>query len=155
MKTIEKQQPSTQDVLINGLNDFLADLQVFYQNLRGFHWNIKGAQFFTLHEKFESYYNETAETVDEVAERILTIGGEPVHAFSDYLAMASLPEIKNVYDGRKAVGHIKDQYEALLAKMKKLQAMAADRNDEGTDTMFSDLIGSTEKKLWMLKAFLS
>jgi len=154
MKTLEKHQLD-QDVLVKGLNEFLADLQVFYQNLRGFHWNIKGAQFFLLHEKFESYYNEAADLVDEVAERILTIGGEPVHAFSDYLSIATLPEIKNVHDGRKAVGHIKEQYEALLVKMKKLQAMAADRNDEGTDTMFSDMIGETEKKLWMLNAFLS
>jgi starvation-inducible DNA-binding protein len=154
MKTLEKQQVQ-QDVLVTGMNEFLADLQIFYQNLRGFHWNIKGAQFFVLHEKFESWYNEVATQVDEVAERILAIDGEPVHAFSDYLAIASLAEVKNVNDGRKAVGYIREQYQALLGKMKKLQAMAADRNDEGTDTLFSDMIGETEKKLWMLKAFLS
>lgn len=154
MKTLEKQQVN-QDVLVAGMNEFLSDLQIFYQNLRGFHWNIKGIQFFVLHEKFESYYNEVADLVDEVAERILAIGGEPVHAFSDYLSMATLTEVKDVSDGRKAVGHVKEQYEVLLGKMKKLQAMASERDDEGTDTLFSDMIGETEKKLWMLKAFLS
>ena len=50
----------------------LADFQVFYPNLRGFHWNIKGHAFFTLHAKFEELYNDAAEKVDEIAERILT-----------------------------------------------------------------------------------
>lgn len=155
MKTLEKQQQVNLDVLVNGMNEFLADLQVFYQNLRGFHWNIKGAQFFVLHEKFEEYYTEVAELVDEVAERILSIGGEPVHAYSDYLRLASLPELRNVQDGRKAVGHVHEQYQTLLWKMRKLQAVAADSKDEGTQALFSEMIGETEKKLWMLTAFLS
>ena len=55
MKAFEKKE------LENDLNDFLSNLQIFYQNLRGLHWNIKGNQFFVLHAKFESYYDQTAE----------------------------------------------------------------------------------------------
>ena len=154
METLEKKQVK-KDVLIKSLNEFLADMQIFYQNLRGFHWNIKGSQFFVLHEKFEEYYTNAADQVDEIAERILAIGGEPLHSFTDYLAVATLTEVKNVSDGRKAVGHIIEQSSALLEKMKKIQQEAADQNDEGTDSMFSDMIGETEKKLWMLHSFLS
>jgi starvation-inducible DNA-binding protein len=154
MKTSEKQQVKN-DVLVNGMNEFLADLQIFYQNLRGFHWNVKGTLFFVLHAKFEEYYNESAEWVDEVAERILTLGGEPLHAFSDYLKVASLPEIKNVGDGKKTVEYVVEQSETLLTKMQKLQIEAAEQNDEGTNAMLSEMIGETEKRLWMLKTFLS
>jgi len=154
METLEKKQVKT-DVLIKSLNEFLADMQIFYQNLRGFHWNIKGSQFFVLHEKFEEYYTEAADQVDEIAERILAIGGEPLHSFTDYLAVTTLAEVKNVSDGRKAVGHIIEQSSVLLEKMKKIQQAAADQNDEGTDSMFSDMIVETEKKLWMLNSFLS
>ncbi|MCW0482399.1 Dps family protein [Gaoshiqia sediminis] len=154
MKTVEKSNMKN-EVLVNGLNEFLADIQVFYQNLRGFHWNVKGSLFFVLHAKFEEYYNETSELADEVAERILMIGGEPLHAFSDYLKVASLPEVKNVSDGRKAVGVVIEQSAILLEKMHKLQSLAADHNDEATNALFSDMIGETEKRLWMLRTFLS
>ena len=78
--------------LVERLNRLLADYQIFYQNLRGLHWNVKGPQFFMLHEKYEELYNEAAETVDEVAERILMIGGQPLHTFTDYLKTAELKE---------------------------------------------------------------
>ena len=63
--------------LSENLNKLLADYQLFYQNLRGLHWNIKGREFFELHLKFEEYYNDAVIKVDEIAERILTLDGEP------------------------------------------------------------------------------
>ena len=61
----------------SALHQLLADFQVHYTNLRGMHWNIKGHGFFVLHEKFESMYDDTAEKIDEIAERILMLGGVP------------------------------------------------------------------------------
>ena len=65
------------------LNKLLADYQIFYQNLRGLHWNVTGNAFFMLHEKYEELYNEASEVIDEIAERILMIGGQPLHTFGD------------------------------------------------------------------------
>lgn len=59
--------------LIFGLNELLADYQIFYMNVRGFHWNIKGDKFFELHVKFEEFYDDLALKIDEVAERILML----------------------------------------------------------------------------------
>ena len=70
--------------LADGLNILLADYMVFYQNTRGLHWNIKGEKFFELHLKFEELYNNFLLKVDEVAERILTLGATPLHTFDDY-----------------------------------------------------------------------
>lgn len=60
------------------LNDLLANYSIFYQNTRGFHWNIKGEKFFELHLKFEELYNDLLLKIDEVAERILTLGHAPL-----------------------------------------------------------------------------
>ena len=57
--------------VVAALKQLLADYQIFYTNLRGFHWNVKGKGFFTLHAKYEELYNDAAEKIDEIAERIL------------------------------------------------------------------------------------
>jgi starvation-inducible DNA-binding protein len=80
--------------VIEKLNKLLADYQIYYQNLRGLHWNVKGAMFFMLHEKYEELYNQAAEVVDEIAERILMVGGKPLHTFGDYIQTATLKEVK-------------------------------------------------------------
>ncbi|MHA7112190.1 Dps family protein [Sunxiuqinia elliptica] len=153
MKTQEQTQAANQ-VLVERMNAFLADLQVHYQNLRGFHWNVEGSLFFVLHAKFEEFYNEASETADEVAERILMLGGQPLHSFSQYLQVAEIPEVTDLRDGKEAVQTVIDQSEILLRKMNELLELAGDQNDEATTSLFSDQISSTEKRLWMLKTFL-
>ena len=71
-------------ILSGKLNELLANYQIFYMNSRGFHWNIKGHRFFELHLKFEEHYNDSLIKIDEIAERILTLGHTPEHTFSDY-----------------------------------------------------------------------
>ena len=71
--------------IANTLNELLASFQTYYQNLRGIHWNIKGKRFFELHAKFEELYNDANIKVDEIAERVLTLGHVPLHTFEDYL----------------------------------------------------------------------
>ena len=79
--------------IVAGLQQLLADFQVHYTNLRGFHWEIKGRGFFVLHEKFESMYDDAAAKIDEIAERILTLGGTPENKFSEYLKVARVAEV--------------------------------------------------------------
>ena len=153
MKTQEQTQAANQ-VLVEKMNAFLADLQVHYQNLRGFHWNVEGSLFFVLHAKFEEFYNEASETADEVAERILMLGGQPLHSFSQYLQVAEIQEVTDLRDGKEAVQTVIDQSEILLRKMNELLELAGNQNDEATTSLFSDQISSTEKRLWMLKTFL-
>ncbi len=87
------------------LNALLCDLHVFYQNVRGFHWNVQGQNFFELHLKFEEFYTDLQLKIDEVAERILTLGGTPLHSMQDYVAGATIPAVKDVKDGVEAVRH--------------------------------------------------
>ncbi|WP_416868080.1 MAG: Dps family protein [Imperialibacter sp.] len=139
---------------VKALNSLLASYQVFYQNLRGFHWNIKGEKFFGLHEKFEEYYTAAAEDIDAIAERILTIGGVPLHSISQYLKESKIREVTEVSEARTAVESILEQYIELLNLERPILDQSAEANDEGTNSLISDLLAKQEKTIWMLSSWL-
>ncbi|GHA98418.1 Dps family protein [Modicisalibacter luteus] len=140
--------------LADKLNTLLANYQIFYMNVRGYHWNVKGHQFFELHTKFEEYYTDLLSKVDEVAERILTLGYQPVHAYSDYVKLSSIEEDKNVHDGEACVRGIVKGYQTLIELQRELLSVASDADDEGTASLASDYIREQEKTVWMLNAYL-
>jgi starvation-inducible DNA-binding protein len=141
--------------LIEKLNNLLANYQVFYQNARGFHWNIKGEKFFELHLKFEELYNDLQIKIDEIAERILTLGGTPIHSFAGYLKVAGIKPIENETSGPVCVSHILDAFSILLLKEREILNLSAELNDEGTNAMASDYIREKEKLVWMYSAFMA
>lgn len=137
------------------LNELLSGYQLFYMNARGYHWNIKGDKFFELHLKFEELYNDSLLKIDEIAERILTLGHTPTHSFTDYVAQSAVKEAKNVKDGKKAVQNILDGFKTLLMLERKILELSADAGDEGTNAQMSDYIRQQEKLVWMYSAFLN
>lgn len=137
------------------LNDLLANYSTFYQNTRGYHWNISGDKFFELHLKFEELYNDLFLKIDEVAERILTLGHSPQHQFTEYLDKSDIPESKEVTDGRKAIEQILSAFKTLLTKQRHILDLSAEINDEGTNALMSDYIREQEKLVWMYSAYLS
>ncbi|MFB9056373.1 Dps family protein [Mariniflexile ostreae] len=140
--------------LANDLNHLLANFQIYYQNLRGIHWNIKGKRFFDLHVKFEELYTDANVKVDNIAERILTLGGTPLHTFDDYSKEAQVPVGKNISQDEKAVQLIVDSLSELLNIERQILDKSGDINDEGTNAMMSDFISEQEKTVWMMKAWL-
>lgn len=138
--------------ILKQLNNLLSDYQIYYQNLRAFHWLVTGPQFYQLHEKFEEFYDEAAEDIDEIAERILMIGGKPLHTFKDYLEHATLEAKKNPARPSEMVPAVISDLEYLLGAFRGIIDVAAEAGDEGTVGFMSELIGKTEKKLWMLNS---
>jgi starvation-inducible DNA-binding protein len=141
--------------LAKKLNDLLANYHIFYQNLRGFHWNIRGNDFFTLHVKFEEIYRQSIEDIDEIAERIRTLGFIPAHAYSDYLKASEIKEMKDVTDARSTVKDTLANYTTILVKEREILKLAGDADDEGTANMMSDFIQAQEKVVWMLSSWNS
>ena len=135
------------------LNDLLANYQIFYMNVRGYHWNITGPNFFELHLKFEEIYNDLLLKVDELAERVLTLGSQPAHAFSQYIATAEIKEHINATEAAECLKGVLSGFQVLLLKQRALLAMAADADDEGTASQMSDYIKEQEKLIWMLTAY--
>src|SRR5919107_1069707 len=123
--------------LAEKLNKLLANYQVFYINARGFHWNITGDKFFELHAKFEELYNDLLLKVDEVAERILTLGNTPTHSFTQYLQQSSIQEATNINNGKEAVQTILENLQSLLLVERDILHLAAEAGDEGTSALMS------------------
>ena len=140
--------------LAEKLNELLANYSLFYQNTRGYHWNIKGEKFFELHLKFEELYNDLLLKVDEVAERILTLGYTPNHNYSDYRKVSKIAESGRISDGIKAVEEIVASFQTVLKLQRDLLNQAADAGDEGTNALMSDYISMQEKLIWMYSSFL-
>lgn len=141
--------------LVSELNRLLANYQIFYQNLRGFHWNIKGAGFFELHVKFEQYYTDAQERIDDLAERIRALLGTPLHTYSDYLKYADIEEVKNTSDAADCVGHIVNNLGVLIAQEREIISFAVELGDDGTQDLLNPYITMQEKNLWMLRAWLN
>ena len=139
---------------ITGLNSLLADFQIFYQNVRGFHWNIRGADFFELHVKFEELYTDLQLKIDEVAERVLTLGGQPTHTHEEYLAVSKVPVVKDVADGVEALKHCVAAFSVILLRERALLHLSGEAGDEGTNALMSDYIREQEKLVWMYRAYL-
>lgn len=139
----------------NELNKLLADYQVHYQNLRSLHWNIKGENFFELHVKYEEWYNRTLEIIDELAERLLTLGYQPLSSFSAYLKASEIKENEIIHNGKTGMQYVFDAQQTLLKQERTILELAGDKDDEGTSALMSDLIREKEKESWMLRAWLN
>ncbi|WP_264876160.1 Dps family protein [Vibrio agarivorans] len=140
--------------LAHELNTLLAHYQVLYMNARGYHWNIKGEAFFELHVKFEEIYTDLQTKIDELAERILTLGHTPDHAFSRYLEVSAITEHQNATRGKECVAGLVDGFGQLLVIQRNILDQAGDASDEGTAALMGDYIREQEKLMWMLNAYL-
>lgn len=155
MKTIVGIEKEFSDEIVSKLNVLLSNFQIHYQNLRGLHWNIKGKNFFELHVKFEEYYTDAQEKIDSIAERILTLEGQPLHTFVDYLENSKIEVGKGIAKDTDAVELVVTGYKVLLEIERDILALTDEADDEGTNALISEFISEQEKTLWMLKSWLA
>ncbi|PST83291.1 DNA starvation/stationary phase protection protein [Pedobacter yulinensis] len=140
--------------IVDMLNDYLANYHIHYQKLRGCHWNIKGQNFFTLHIKFEELYTEAQTTIDEIAERVLTLGKPPHSRFEDYIRASTIKEVDTI--GMADLDMV-DEILADMAKLIELERELLDATeqagDDGTNDMVNRFMQFKEKTTWMLRSF--
>jgi len=139
--------------LVAGLNDLLATYQVHYQNLRGCHWNITGPTFFELHAKFEELYTKAQVFIDELAERILTLEGRPLHTYSAYIKHSAVKEQRDLTGAKETVASVMADMSTLIALQRDALELADAAGDEASATLVGDNITAMEKDLWMLRAY--
>src|SRR5699024_3152912 len=114
----------------------------------------KGPHFFTLHEKFEELYNESADVVDEAAERLLAIGGTPVATMKEYLNIATLEETKEESSADEMVSNLVDDYTHLKKELKELAELSDQHGDDVTNDLAVGLLEKIDTHIWMLSAYL-
>lgn len=142
------------DKLSNELNQLLSDFHVYYQNTRGAHWNIKGPRFFELHAKFEELYTEALTNIDEIAERILTIGGRPDHTLETYLKKSNIQSVQDESNDEALVKMIVSNLTTLVAQENKVKELAVEAGDNETEDMMIGLVNTQEKTQWMFNSWL-
>lgn len=142
--------------VVDHLNELLANYHIHYQKLRGCHWNVKGPSFFTLHVKFEELYTQAILFIDELAERILTLGKPPYSTFAEYISTSQIKEANTI--GMKDT----DMVKALIADMatlieleRNILDITADAGDDGTNDMVNRFMQFKEKNTWMLRSFVN
>ncbi len=136
------------------LNEYLATYQVHYQKLRGCHWNVTGSSFFTLHIKFEELYTHAQQTIDELAERLLSLKTTPLSTLKDYLDKSRIKEVKT--QGISDIiltKAILDDLRILIDLERKILRETALAGDDGTNDMVNGFMQFKEKNSWMLEAF--
>lgn len=136
------------------LNVQVASWSVVYTKLHNFHWYVKGPSFFTLHVKFEELYNEATLHMDEIAERLLALGGKPVATMKEQLKLSVVEEASGTEDAEKMVETLVNDYDKVMKSLKKGMELAAEEGDDMTEDMFNAIHQNLEKHSWMLSAFL-
>lgn len=101
------------------LNRQIANWNVLYVKLHHYHWFVKGEQFFTLHAKFEELYNEAAAYIDDLAERLLTIGGKPAATLKQYLELATIREATGSETAEQMVKTLAEDFSSVVRELKQ------------------------------------
>lgn len=155
-RTREKPQTKTDfSHIAEQINKLIADNTVYYQKVRHYHWNVIGDNFFELHEAFEEEYEATAEVIDTLAERVRALGEIPLHTLEAMLNNTNLDEDESVPNQTDMIRRAADDLTRMVDEMYKVHHTTDEANDLGSSNMLEDLIEKTEKRIWMLRAFIN
>ena len=137
------------------LNTALSDEFVLYTVTRNFHWNVGGPQFSELHEFFDEQYQQLNTVVDDVAERVRSLGGRALGTLHDFLQHARLKEHHELSDPSEMIAALLSDHETVIRALRGDVELCSDEyGDQGTSDFLSELVQRHEKMAWMLRAFL-
>ncbi|MFD2889421.1 Dps family protein [Chitinophaga cymbidii] len=137
------------------LQVLLADEQVLYTKTRNYHWNVEGDNFSEMHLFYEKQYDELAEIIDEVAERIRMIGHYSTGRLVDFLKLTQLTEPEYTNDQPEQIKNLVEDHETIIRSLRTLITEFADKHkDLGTSDFVTGLLRQHEKMAWMLRSYL-
>ncbi|ELL5578975.1 TPA: DNA starvation/stationary phase protection protein [Staphylococcus aureus] len=146
---------SNQQDVVKELNQQVANWTVAYTKLHNFHWYVKGPNFFSLHVKFEELYNEASQYVDELAERILAVGGNPVGILTECLEQSIVKEAAKGYSAEQMVEELSQDFTNISKQLENAIEIAGNAGDDVSEDMFIGMQTSVDKHNWMFKSYLS
>lgn len=136
------------------LNTQIANWSLLFTKLHNYHWYVKGPQFFTLHLKFEELYTEAALHVDNLAERLLALGGSPVATLREIIEKATVKDAAGNENANEMVRTLVADFGMIVSELKEGMSIADREGDETTGDMLLAIHSSLEKHVWMLKSYL-
>ncbi|WP_332018662.1 Dps family protein [Kaistella sp.] len=137
------------------LNHVLADGNVLYIKLRKFHWNLSGDNFMELHKLFEEQYDAVAEAIDEVAERISTLGGVAIGTTSEFAELSLLIENPGkIPTNQEMIKELVNDHETIVKSLRKFVDDTEEKyGDKGTSDFLTGLMQVHEKMVWKLRKY--
>ncbi len=135
-----------------GLSRFLADTYALYLKTQNFHWNVRGPEFYSLHLLFEKQYEELAEAVDEIAERIRALGFYVDASFSGFKDKTSIREETKVLTSKDMLLELIEAHETLIRGVRKVAEIGDNDGDFATVDMIGRRLGAHEKMAWFLRS---
>jgi len=141
--------------IAEGLKSLLADSYTLYLQTHNFHWNVSGPQFRELHLMFEEHYTELAVAVDDIAERIRTLGVAAPGTYKAFSKLSSINEVDGVPGANEMVALLTKGHEQVVKTCRGVLKLAQSADDESTAALASDRMRIHEKTAWMLRAITS
>ncbi|AVQ35587.1 Dps family protein [Staphylococcus kloosii] len=140
--------------VVEVLNKQVANWTVAFTKLHNFHWYVKGPNFFSLHTKFEELYDEASQYIDDLAERILAVGGNPVATLKESLDISIIDEAGKGYKAEEMVAELSQDFTNIAKQLDEAIEVASNADDDVTEDMFIGMQTNIEKHNWMLKSYL-
>ncbi len=143
---------SNREIIAEALKRLLADSYTLYLQTHNFHWNVTGPQFRELHLMFEEHYTELATAVDEIAERIRTLGVAAPGTYKAFAQLSSINEVEGVPSAKEMVKLLTKGHEQVVKTCREALGPAQEAGDESSAALISDRMRIHEKTAWMLRA---
>ncbi|MGM0577669.1 MAG: Dps family protein [Myxococcota bacterium] len=140
--------------IVEGLSRLLADTYTLYLKTHNFHWNVTGPMFTTLHQMFEDQYNELAIAVDDIAERIRSLGAPAPGSYKEFGALASVPEAEGVPEAKEMIRALVGDHETVVRTARSVFPKAEEAGDEASADLLTQRLQVHEKTAWMLRSLL-
>lgn len=140
--------------VVHGLERLLADSYTLYLQTHNFHWNVTGPQFQSLHALFEQQYTELALAVDEIAERIRTLGALAPGTYAEFAGLTSIKEKKGKLKADDMLDTLIAGQDVVIETAKAAVPLAEEAGDEATADLLVGRIQAHEKNRWMLRSSL-
>lgn len=142
------------ELIAQAISKLLADTYTLYLQTHNFHWNVVGPKFRELHLMFEEQYTELAVAVDDIAERIRTLGHQAPGTYKAYAQLTSITEVDGVPEAEQMVAYLVESNESVVRTARSALKVAQEADDESSASLISDRLRTHEKTAWMLRSLL-
>jgi starvation-inducible DNA-binding protein len=141
---------------VEALNQILADTITLRDLYQKHHWQVAGPTFYQLHLLFEKHYNELNEIVDQLAERIQTLGGISLAMAADVAEMTTLPRPpRGAEPPPIQISRLLEAHEIVIKQIRQAAKMADENGDDGTnDLLVSTVLRTNELQVWFVSEHL-
>lgn len=142
------------EVISNGLSRMLADSFCLYLKTHNYHWNVKGPMFQTLHVMFMDQYTELWNALDEIAERIRSLGFPAPGTMSEFAKLSAIQEVEGVPSAEDMIRDVIVASQTVTRTAREVLDLADKANDQPTIDLMTQRLQIHEKNAWMLRSLL-